>query len=147
MACQAGEANWLRVLSCCMLGCEFKPHQRFWTFLQVCGLKMLGCHACCQEVSSCCTRAESTESIAHRQENKQVRDPLYSFKTQGRHHQNSNTVISVVQQKGLISSKDFLKKIPDGFLNRKCHKETCLNRIWLNKTSLRKTFLDETCLA
>ena len=32
------------------------------------------------------------------------------FKTQGRHHQNSKTGVSVATQKGLMSSKKFLKK-------------------------------------
>ena len=44
--------------------------------LQVYGLEQLSCHAGHQEVSRCCTRGESEESIVCRQRNMQGRDPL-----------------------------------------------------------------------
>ena len=43
--------------------------------VQVRGLKQLGYHAGHQEVSMCCTRGESEESVAQRRWSTQVRDP------------------------------------------------------------------------
>ena len=77
---------------------------------QIRGLEWLNCHVCHQEVSRCCTRGESEDSIACRQWSLQVWGIHPFFETQGRHHQKSKTGLLVASQKGLMSSKFFFKK-------------------------------------
>ena len=95
-------ANVLRTL-----GRLFEPHKCLWTCLQVYGLKIFSCHAGHQEVSRCCTKGESEESIACRLKRMQVRNPL-GLETQGGHHWKSKTGISVAPQKRIYVLQFFL---------------------------------------
>ena len=61
----------------------YKYHQWLCTSVQVCGWKMFGCHASCQQVSRCRTGGETEESIASTQWSMKMRDPL-RFETQDR---------------------------------------------------------------
>ena len=54
-----------------------------------------------QEASTCRTRGESEESQARKYASKGIHP---GFKTQGRRHQKSKTGVSVIPQKGLMSS-------------------------------------------
>ena len=78
--CQARVAEWFTApcLLCAawiVVGLSPNLHQCLQTHLQVCGSKRLGCHADLCTVNRCCTRGESQELIAHRQQSMQVRDP------------------------------------------------------------------------
>ena len=56
---------------------------------------------------------------SHKQENMQGIHP--GFETQGRHHQKSKTGVSVAPQKGLMSSKNFLKNCQATPILQKCY--------------------------
>ena len=84
-------------------------HAWSWTrapLMLVCGSKWLCCHTGCQEVSRCPARCESEESMACRQENMQVRDPLWLW--------NSGQMSPEVQNRGitgLTKRTDVLQKL------------------------------------
>ena len=80
-------------------------------YLQIHGRDWLGCHAGHQEVGRCCTRTESqgicNTYIPLQSANKATNS---GFEKQRRYHQKSKTGASVALQKGLMSSKFFLKE-------------------------------------
>ena len=78
--------------------------------LKVCGLKRFRWHAGCPEVSRCHTRGGFEESVVHRQQACKQRNPPW-FRNPGHTLSEVQNRVSVVAQKGLMSSKYFFKKI------------------------------------
>ena len=73
------------------------------TYVQVCGSKRLGCHISHQEVSRCCARVESEESIVCRWWSIQVRNSLWLW--------NPWQTSPEVQKRGISGlTKNFKKK-------------------------------------
>ena len=67
-------------------------------------IKKVRLSAGCQEVSRCCTRDKSEESIACKKQKMQARHPPWLWNPE-------QTLVSVALRKWLVSSKNFIKKI------------------------------------
>ena len=73
-------------------------------------LKRLSRHAGCQEVSKCCTRGESEESIACNWRSTQVRDPPWLWNPEHTSSDAQNSGISNPTKRTSVRPKKFKKK-------------------------------------